>query len=98
MARLSGGPFQELGGTDMQAPAAVRFNDDCGLGVLWPPCRTTRPPFELAAGEHPKVVQELLGHSTMAVTMAVYSHVIPSLKRDAADRMGALLEAARTAS
>ena len=62
--------------------------------MRWHDLRHATATLMLAAGEHPKVVQELLGHSTMAVTMAVYSHVIPSLKRDAADRMDALLKQA----
>ena len=32
-----------------------------------------------------------LGHSTIALTMNTYSHVIPALERDAADRMNAIL-------
>jgi integrase len=39
----------------------------------------------LAAGVHPKAVSERLGHSTVAFTMDVYSAVIPSLGRAAAD-------------
>jgi integrase len=42
-------------------------------------------------GAHPRVVMELLGHSTIALTMNTYSHVIPELKRDAANRMNPLL-------
>jgi len=34
---------------------------------------------------------ELLGHSTIALTMNTYSHVVPELQRDAANRMGAVL-------
>jgi hypothetical protein len=34
---------------------------------------------------------EMLGHSTIALTMNTYSHVIPALERDAADRMNAIL-------
>lgn len=45
----------------------------------------------LAQGVHPKVVQEALGHSTIAVTLDLYSHVVPSLQRDAARTMGAAL-------
>jgi integrase len=41
----------------------------------------------LAQGVHPRVVMEMLGH----LTMNTYSHVIPALERDAADRMNALL-------
>jgi integrase len=45
----------------------------------------------LAQGVAPRVVMEILGHSTIALTMNTYSHVIPELQRDAADRMDALL-------
>lgn len=45
----------------------------------------------LAQGVAPRVVMEILGHSTIALTMNVYSHVIPALERDAADRMDAIL-------
>jgi integrase len=38
----------------------------------------------LAAGTHPKVVSELLGHSTIGLTLDTYSHVIPSLAEEAA--------------
>ncbi len=41
----------------------------------------------LVKGVHPKVVQELLGHSKIATTMDVYSHVMPSMQRDAMDKM-----------
>jgi integrase len=41
----------------------------------------------LQAGVNPKVVQERLGHSTAAFTLDVYSHVIPSLQRDAAEKI-----------
>ncbi len=45
----------------------------------------------LAAGVSPKVVGERLGHSSPAFTLAVYSHVLPTLQKDAADTLGALL-------
>ncbi len=45
----------------------------------------------LAAGVNPKVVQERLGHATITLTLDTYSHVIPSLGREAADRLDALL-------
>ena len=37
----------------------------------------------LTAGVHPKVVSERLGHSSIAVTMDIYSHVLPGLQEDA---------------
>ena len=45
----------------------------------------------LAQGVAPRVVMEILGHSQISLTMNTYSHVIPELERDAADRMDALL-------
>lgn len=45
----------------------------------------------LAQGVHPKVVQEAMGHATIAVTLDLYSHVVPSLQREAARTMGAAL-------
>jgi integrase len=43
----------------------------------------------LARGVHPKVVSELLGHATIALTLDTYSHVIPSLQEEAAGVMAA---------
>jgi len=39
----------------------------------------------LKAGVHPKVVSERLGHATIAITLDIYSHVTPSIARDAAN-------------
>jgi integrase len=41
----------------------------------------------LAQGVHMKAVQEILGHSSFNTTANVYAHVLPSMKREAADRM-----------
>jgi integrase len=35
---------------------------------------------------------EILGHSHIAMTMNTYTHVVPELRRDAAQRMEALLQ------
>ena len=48
----------------------------------------------LAQGVHPKVVQEMLGHSTIAITMDLYSHVTPSLQAEAAGKMDVVLRSA----
>jgi integrase len=45
----------------------------------------------LVQGVHPRVVMETLGHSQISLTMNTYSHVLPALQRDAADRMEAVL-------
>lgn len=38
-----------------------------------------------ARGVHPKLVQELLGHSAVGITLDTYSHVIPGMGDVAAD-------------
>jgi len=38
----------------------------------------------LQRGVHPKIVQERLGHSSIATTLDIYSHVVPGLQESAA--------------
>lgn len=45
----------------------------------------------LAAGEHPKIVAELLGHSRIGLTLDTYSHVIPGMVDRATDRLEHLI-------
>ena len=45
----------------------------------------------LAAGEHPKLVQERLGHASITLTLDTYSHVIPSMGREVADRLDKIM-------
>jgi integrase len=45
----------------------------------------------LAAGVPAKVISERLGHATIAVTMDIYSHVLPGLDREAADSVARLI-------
>jgi integrase len=59
----------------------IRFHD----------LRHTFATLMLQNGEHPKVVQEMLGHATIAITMDTYSHVLLNMQRDAVDRLGVLL-------
>jgi integrase len=40
---------------------------------------------------HPKVVSELLGHSTVTMTLDRYSHVLPDTQQAAMDAMDGLL-------
>ena len=40
----------------------------------------------LKQGIHPKIVQERLGHSSIAITLDTYSHVAPGLQQAAAKR------------
>lgn len=45
----------------------------------------------LSQGVHPKIVSELLGHTTIRVTMDIYSHVLPDMQREAVVAMERLL-------
>jgi integrase len=46
----------------------------------------------LAAGTHPKVVQERLGHSQISLTLDTYSSVIPSLQEEAVEQFESILD------
>jgi integrase len=48
----------------------------------------------LTANVHPKIVQERLGHATIAMTIDLYSHVMPGMQADAAARVDDALRAA----
>ena len=43
-------------------------------------------------GEHPKIVQEILGHPQIALTLDTSSHVLPSMQEGAVGRLGELLD------
>lgn len=46
----------------------------------------------LILGVHPRVVMETFGHSQISLTTNTYSHVLPMLQREAADKMEAVLD------
>ena len=50
----------------------------------------------LEAGLPLKLVQELLGHASMAITADVYSYILPAYRREAADVLAAHLALAST--
>jgi integrase len=52
--------------------------------------RHTAATHLLARGVHPKVVQDLLGHSTISLTLDTYSHVAPALHAQVAAHMDVL--------
>lgn len=55
----------------------IRFHD----------LRHTCATLLLMDGEHPKMVQELLGHEKISTTLDMYSHVIPTMHKESARRM-----------
>jgi integrase len=56
----------------------IRFHD----------LRHTCATLLLGRGVHPKIVQELLGHDTIAMTLDTYSHYLPSMGDQASGAMG----------
>lgn len=64
-----------------RAVPPIRFQD----------LRHTHATQLLVANVHPKVVSERLGHSNVNLTLNTYSHVIPTLQREASDIIGEIL-------
>ena len=62
--------------------AEVRFHD----------LRHTNATLLLALGIHPKIVQERLGHSDIGITLDIYSHVLPTLGKQAIEQLGDILD------
>ncbi|HUR17311.1 MAG TPA: tyrosine-type recombinase/integrase [Acidimicrobiales bacterium] len=53
--------------------------------------RHTAASLALRAGVRPKLVQEMLGHARVAITLDLYSHVVEEMHHDATDKLGRLL-------
>jgi integrase len=51
----------------------IRFHD----------LRHTHATAMLASGVHPKIASERLGHSSIAITVDLYSHALPNMQADA---------------
>jgi integrase len=59
----------------------IRFHD----------LRHTAATLLLVQGVKPKIVSEMLGHARVAITLDLYSHVLPSMQKDAAAAMATAL-------
>jgi integrase len=79
--------FTRLVGRTKEVPR-VRFHD----------LRHSHATQLLLAGVHPKVAQERLGHSTISVTLDLYSHVSATMQEDAAARIDAAFRGAKIGS
>jgi integrase len=55
----------------------VRFHDLCHSHAT----------LLIQQGEHPKVISERLGHSSITITMDLYSHVMPNMQKEAAQKL-----------
>lgn len=59
----------------------IRFHD----------LRHTAATLLLGQGIHPKIVSEMLGHSQVAITLDLYSHVTPTMQQEAAAALDSVL-------
>ncbi|MDI3509118.1 MAG: hypothetical protein PWP55_1310 [Clostridiales bacterium] len=59
----------------------VRFHD----------LRHTHATLLLEQGVHPEVVQERIGHSSITITLDTYSHLVPNLQQEAAQKIDDML-------
>lgn len=73
--------FRKLAGTSLPR---IRFHD----------LRHAHATHMLGSGVHPKVASERLGHSKIGITLDLYSHVLPGMEADAAERVDEALQAA----
>jgi integrase len=68
-----------------------------GFRIRFHDLRHTHATQLLRQGIHPKVVSERLGHSTIATTMDIYSHVLPGIQEEAARKLDSVLRASMEA-
>ncbi|MFC1873530.1 tyrosine-type recombinase/integrase [Chloroflexota bacterium] len=83
--------FSQLDGTpllpDSVTHAFMVLARRIGLkGIYMHSARHTHATLMLKQGVHPRVVQERLGHASIAITLDAYSHVMPGLQEAAARR------------
>ena len=50
-------------------------------------CREAQWTLTLRAGIHPKAVSERLGHATVPITLDTYSHAIPAMQEETAEKI-----------
>src|SRR5262245_2264300 len=88
VAREDGPPLQPRSLTH----AFVKFVRRHGLAsIRLHDLRHSHATHMLAAGVHPKVAQERLGHSSVSVTIDLYSHVLPGMQAEAVSKVDAAL-------
>jgi integrase len=74
--------------------AFVKFVRQHGVQIRLHDLRHTHATHMLASGVHPKIAQERLGHSSVGITLDLYSHVLPGMQAEAVARVDAALHGA----
>ncbi len=57
------------------------------IGITFHALRHTFATRGLENGINPKVMQEILGHTSITMTLDLYSHVLPDIKKDAINKL-----------
>jgi integrase len=88
--------FPSVVGTPVEARNLVRHFKNLlskhGLpDIRFHDLRHTAATLLLTKGVHPKIVQEMLGHSSITLTLDTFSHVLPGLQKEAANYMQELV-------
>jgi integrase len=87
VAREDGQPLQPRSLTH----AFVKFVRRHGFRIRLHDLRHSHATHMLASGVHPKIAQERLGHSSVGITLDLYSHVLPGMQAEAVSRVDAAL-------
>jgi integrase len=87
VAREDGQPLQPRSLTH----AFVKFARRHGFQIRLHDLRHSHATHMLAAGIHPKIAQERLGHSSVGITLDLYSHVLPGMQAEAVSKVDAAL-------
>ena len=72
-----------------------RIREKLGKHVRCHDLRHAHASLLIAAGVHPKVIQERLRHRHISTTMDIYGHLMPGMQREAAQRIDEILSAPR---
>ena len=88
--------FTRLDGRPLVPWVVSKAFRDHGRKALLPPIplhglRHSYATLALSSGVNPRIVSARLGHATVALTLDVYSHVLPQADQEAAERIAELL-------
>lgn len=72
---------KELEKAGAEVPDEIRLHD----------LRHTHATILLRANVHVKIVSERLGHATVSITLDTYSHVLPTMQREAVAKLAAIM-------
>ena len=90
------GPLGQPMDPDALSHTWTRITRSIGLrGVRLHDLRHHHATLLLQEGVHPRVVQERLGHASIALTLDTYSHVLPGLQERAAEAFAQAMEDGR---